>query len=70
MKNDKTLSGDVTMDSIKIKFLQLKNPKSIIDRLGHYDKEKSHSRNCLDFLNEMEDNNRMVELLEEIKKAE
>jgi hypothetical protein len=72
-ENNKALANlpdGVSVYTVKRKFIQLKNPKAIIDRMGHYDKEKTHSRNCLDFLNQMESENRMVELWEEIKNAE
>jgi hypothetical protein len=62
------LPKDVTERTVKYTFLQLPNPKAIIDRMSHYDNGKSHNRNCIDFLNQMQAENRMTELWEEIKK--
>ena len=48
-------------------FLQLDNPKSIMRRMHYsYDENKSHNRNCVDFLNKVQSEQRFVELWDAI----
>lgn len=49
--------------TVKYKFLQIENPKAIMKRMNYsYDENKSHNMNCIDFLNKMQSEQRMLEL--------
>lgn len=62
-----TLPEGVTERTVKYKFLQLDNPMSIMKRMRYYyDKDKSHNKNCLDFLNKVQAEQRISELWNEI----
>ena len=63
----KALPEGVTDRTVKYKFLQLDNPKSIMRRMHYsYDENKSHNRNCVDFLNKVQSEQRFVELWDAI----
>lgn len=62
------LPKGITERTVKYKFLQLDNPKAIMRNLNYsYDEDKSHNKNCIDFLNKMQSEQRMLELWNEIK---
>lgn len=53
----------VTERMIKYRFLQLDNPKAIMIIMHYsYDENKSHNKNCIEFLNSMQAEGRMLEL--------
>jgi len=63
----KALPEGVTDRTVKYKFLQLDNPKSIMRHMHYsYDENKSHNRNCVDFLNKVQSEQRFVELWDAI----
>ena len=66
--NVNVLPATVTERTVKYKFLQLNNPKAIIDRMSSYDENKSHNKNCVDFLSQMQAEHRLAELWKEINK--
>ena len=64
----KALPEGVTDRTVKYKFLQLDNPKSIMRHMHYsYDENKSHNRNCVDFLNKIQSEQRFVELWDKWK---
>lgn len=73
-KNDeqvqpKSLPEGVTERTVKYRFLQLDNPKAIMNSMHYsYDEHKSHNKNCIDFLNNMQSEQRMLELWNKINK--
>ena len=63
----KVLPEGVTDRTVKYKFLQLTNPRSIMRRMRYsYDENKSHNRNCVDFLNTIQSEQRFAELWDAI----
>ncbi len=67
-ENIETLPEGVTERTIKYKFLQLGNPKAVMKRMRYsYDGNKSYNKNCIEFLNKMQAEHRMLELWNEIK---
>lgn len=63
------LPKGVTERTVKYQFLQLTNPKGVMNRMRYsYDDNKSHNKNCIDFLNKMQTEQRLLELWNEIKK--
>lgn len=63
----KALPEGVTDRTVKYKFLQLTNPRSIMRRMRYsYDENKSHNRNCVDFLNTIQSEQRFAELWDAI----
>lgn len=63
----KILPDGVTERTVKYKFLQIENPKSIMKRMGYaYNDSVSHNVNCIHFLNKIQSEHRMFELWNEI----
>lgn len=63
----KALPEGVTDRTVKYKFLQLTNPRSIMRRMHYsYDEDKSHNRNYVDFLNTIQSEQRFAELWDAI----
>ena len=61
------LPEGVTERTVKYRFLQLDNPKAIMSRMRYsYDESKSFNKNCIEFLNIMQIEHRMLELWNEI----
>lgn len=53
----------VTERTVKYRFLQLENPKAVMKEMQYsYDENKSHNKNCIEFLNSMQAKGRMLEL--------
>lgn len=47
-------------------FLKHPNPKKFINEFSTYDKNKSFTRNCVDFLKKMEEEGKMYELWKQL----
>lgn len=62
------LPEGVSERTVRSKFLRLTNPKTVINRMSSYDDDKSFNANCIDFLNQMQAEQRMAELWSEINK--
>ena len=63
------LPEGITERTVKYKFLQLDNPKAVMNRMSFvYDESKSYNKNCIEFLNLMQANHRMLELWNEINR--
>lgn len=61
------LPEGVTERTVKYQFLQLDNPKAVMSRMRYsYDKNKSYNKNCIEFLNIIQTEQRMLELWNEI----
>ena len=61
------LPEGITERTVKYRFLQLPSPKDIMDSMGYfYDDCKSFNKNCVDFLNRMQVERRMLELWSKI----
>lgn len=61
-------SEDVSERDIIYKFLQSDNPKGIMKIMNYpYDENKSHNKNCLEFVNKIKEEGRIKELLNAIK---
>ena len=71
-ENEKQIQSEVlpegvTNRTVKYRFLQLDNPKTIMKCMHYsYDENKSHNKNCIDFLNNMQSERRMLELWNKI----
>lgn len=53
----------VTERTVKYKFLQLENPKAVMTEMHYsYDDNKSHNKNCIEFLNSVQAKGQMLEL--------
>ena len=57
------LPDGISERTVKYKFLQLDNPKSIMRQMHHqYDENKSYNKNCIEFLNNVQSEDRLLEL--------
>ena len=63
------LPEGVSERTVKYQFLQLYNPKAVMHRMHYaYDEHKSYNKNCIEFLNKMQTEHRMLELWNEINR--
>lgn len=62
---EQLLPNGVGLLTIRYAFFKLDNHKKVIEKCGHvYDEGKSYHRNCVDFYNNMQIDNKLCELWE------
>ena len=64
---DSELPNEVTKRAVRLKFLKMTDQKVFINKYSHYNDSKSLYENCIDFLNIVDKEHKIVDLWNDIK---